>query len=395
MNNYAVLGAGMMGKVAAKDLLDADERSKVTVIDGSEDQLEKAAALTGRDRVQFKKIDISDRQATVKALENHTAVISALPHSMSLASIILAIEARVNLIDLVCEAPEERAGLHEAARAAGVLVIPGCGVAPGISNICVGRGAELLDEVHNALIYVGGIPKEKTPPLNYQTVYLLESVFNLYLRPAEIVVGGKRVRVEALSDVEEMEFDEPIGRLEAFNSNGLGSLAMTMGDKVKSNLFEKTLRYPGHVEKIQLLKNCGLLETEAVRVGEVEVSPFEFLEEVLGPKLQLGPAGDLLVMRVIVDGLKESKYQQHVFELIDYFDPSTGYTAMARTTSFPAACAARMIADGKFTETGVWFPEQLFLGDRFGKLVSELSRRNITLSHGGKADRSEFGKIVY
>jgi len=112
MNNYAVLGAGMMGKVAAKDLLDADERSMITFIDGSQEQLEKAAALTGRDRVQFKKIDISDRPATVKALENHTAVISALPHSMSLDSIILAIEAKVSLVDLVCEAPEERAAQH-------------------------------------------------------------------------------------------------------------------------------------------------------------------------------------------------------------------------------------------------------------------------------------------
>ncbi|MCP4708259.1 MAG: L-lysine dehydrogenase [Planctomycetes bacterium] len=381
MNKYALLGAGMMGQVAAKDLLDADDRSSVTLIDGDQAQLVKASELTGRDRVQFKHIDISDRSATAQALKGHTAAISALPHSMSLESIKVAIEAKVPLVDLVCEAPEERAALHEAARAAGVLIIPGCGVAPGISNICVGRGMELLDETQNAVIYVGGIPKEKGPPLDYQTVYLLESVFNLYLRPAEIVQDGKRVTVEALSGVEEMVFDEPIGRLEAFNSNGLGSLALTMGDRVKCNLFEKTLRYPGHVEKFQLLKNCGLLETKPVRVGDVEVSPFRFLEQILGPKLQLGAAGDILVMRVLVDGVKDGKHQQHVFELIDYFDSQTGYTAMARTTSFPATCAARMIAAGELTETGVWFPEQVFLGDRFEKLVIELSGRNVTLSH--------------
>jgi len=387
MNKYAVLGAGMMGKVAARNLLEADERAEVTLIDGSETQLDKAAALTGRERVQFKRIDISDRATMVQTLENHTAAVSALPHSMSLESINVAIEAQVPLVDLVCEAPQERAALHAAARAAGALIIPGCGVAPGISNICVGRGMELLDETHNALIYVGGIPKEKTPPLDYQTVYLLESVFNLYLRPAEIVQGGKRVTVEALSDVEEMVFDKPIGRLEAFNTNGLGSLAMTMGDKVKNNLFEKTLRYPGHVEKIQLLKNCGLLEKETVRVGDAEVSPFEFMEEVLGQKLKLGPEGDIMVLRVLVDGVKDGKHQQHVFELIDYFDPQTGYTAMARTTCFPAACAARMIVAGDLAETGVWFPEQLFLGDRFEKLVSELAVHNITLSHRKKKDR--------
>ena len=381
MNNYAVLGAGMMGKVAAKDLLDSDERALVTLVDGSEKQLEAAAALTGAERVQLKKVNVSEIPATAKALENHQVAISALPHSMSLPAIKAALEAKVSLVDLVGEAPDERAALHEAATEAGILIIPGCGVAPGISNICVGRGVQLLDETHNALIYVGGIPKEKTPPLNYQTVYLLESVFHLCLRPAVVIQAGKQVSAEALSGLETVEFPEPIGPLEAFYTDGVGSLPLTMAGKIKNNLFEKTLRYVGYAERFNFLKQCGLLDKKPVKVDDNYVAPFDFLARLLTPRLKLGPQGDILVMRVVVEGLKAGRRQQHLFELIDYFDPQTRYTAMARTTGFPASSAARMIAQNQLTEKGVRFPEQLFAGKHYEGFISELLTKGVAVTH--------------
>ena len=141
------------------------------------------------------------------------------------------------------------------------------------------------------------------------------------------------------------------------------------------------MRYPGHVDRVRFLEECGLLGKDPVRCGGDEVIPIEMLTEVLGPRLELGPDGDILVMRVVVEGRKEGVPQRHVFELIDYFDPVSGNTAMARTTGFPAACAARMIASGAVTERGVLFPEQLFAGDHYAGFVAELAEKGVSITH--------------
>jgi lysine 6-dehydrogenase len=261
------------------------------------------------------------------------------------------------------------------------LIIPGCGVAPGVSNMCIGRGAELLDEARTGVIYVGGIPKKKAPPLFYQTVYLMESVLNAYGRDATIVVNKEEAKVPPLSGLETISFPEPIGNLEAFYTDGLASLAITMKDRFEEKLFEKTLRYPGHAERVQLLKACGLLGEKPIEVGKVSVSPREVLLKALEEDLRLGPEGDILAMRIIVEGTKNGKPKKHTFELIDYMDPETKYTAMARTTGYPATCAARMITSGELTEKGVLFPEQVFLGQRFEKLVAALAAKGVKVTH--------------
>ena len=385
MREYAVLGAGMMGGAIARDLLEQDEQAQVTLLDRDEARLTQIAEKLPSSRLRQGKVDVLDAAATAKALQDHAVAISALPHGLSLGGIEAGIRAGVCVVDLVGEAPEERAALGERALASGVLVVPGCGVAPGISNICVGRGVELLDETESAVIYVGGIPRRKREPLQYETVFLLESVFNAYLRPVHAIIGGKRVVLEPLSGLEPVEFPEPIGTLEAFNNDGLASLLLTVGDEIAGDLVEKTMRYPGHVERVRFLEQCGLLGKDPVQCGGNEVIPIEMLTEVLGPRLELGPDGDILVMRVVVEGRKEGVAQRHVFELIDYFDPVSGNTAMARTTGFPAACAARMIASGAVTERGVLFPEQLFAGDHYAAFVADLSAKGVSVTHTVRA----------
>jgi lysine 6-dehydrogenase len=371
----------MMGGAIARDLLETDEQAQVTLLDCDEARLTQIAEKLSSSRLRQGKLDVTDTAATAKALQDHAVAISALPHGLSLAGIEAGIRAGVCVVDLVGEAPEERAALGERARAAGVLVVPGCGVAPGISNICVGRGVELLDETESAVIYVGGIPKRKRPPLQYETVFLLESVFNSYLRPVHAIKGGKPVILEPLSGLESIEFPEPIGTLEAFHADGLASLLLTLGDQIAGDLVEKTMRYPGHVERVRFLSECGLLGREPVTCGGIDVVPLELLTEALSPRLELGPEGDILVMRVVVEGTKGGVAQRHVFELIDYFDPVSGNTAMARTTGFPAACAARMIASGAVTERGVFFPEQLFAGDHYAAFIAELLAKGVSVTH--------------
>ena len=263
----------------------------------------------------------------------------------------------------------------------GVLIVPGMGVAPGLSNVFIGRGTEILDEAPEGVIYVGGIPVQRTPPLEYQTVYSLVSMFSAVQRPARIWREGEWGEVEAFTGLELVEFDPPIGKLEAYYTDGLASLVLTMDGVFRDILEEKTLRYPGFADRVGFLKECGLLEMEPVEVGGVELAPRDMLIHQLTPMLQLGPKGDILAMRVIVKGQSLGCDYTHTFELVDFMDRDTGDTAMARTTGFPATITARMIAVGAIDETGVRFPEEIFSGPLWDILVSELKERGVEVTH--------------
>ncbi len=384
MKRYAVIGAGLMGRVAAKDLLATEEDALVTLLDFDEGKLAEVASLLDDPRLGTRPLDVSDRAAAAEALRDHYVAIGALPHAQSLQGIEGGIAAGASYVDLVGSKPELRRALDGEARDAGALVIPGLGVAPGLSNVLVARGMEALDETHDAWIYVGGIPVERTPPLEYQTVYSLVSMFGAYLRPAQIWLEGKKTTAEALSGVETIGFEDPVGPLEAFYTDGLASLVLTVPDRIKDSLWEKTLRYPGFAEKVRVLKECGLLEVEPVAVGEVEVVPRDVLVRQLGSSLDLGPKGDILAMQVVVKGRKGGEKVTHRFELVDFMDPDTGETAMARTTAFPATIAARMITSGKLRERGVRFPEELFGGEAGDQLLLELEERGVAVRHAAE-----------
>ncbi len=382
MPKYALFGAGMMGRVMVQDLLDSEPDAEVTLCDVDESSL----AETVGERVTTRVVDVTDRTATVKVLQEHNVGIGGLPHGRSLALVEAAVEAGTSLVDLVGSGSERRSALDGDAKEAGCLIVPGCGVAPGISNICVGQGVELLDEARSGVIYVGGIPKRKRPPLYYETVYLMESVLNACVRPATIIEAGREVTVEPMSGRETISFDE-VGPLEAYYTDGLASLSLTMRGKIKDRLVEKTLRYPGHVDRMVFLRECGLLDSEPVRVGDAEVAPRELLLELLEPHLKLGPQGDLLVMRVIVEGMQKGRKTRHVFELLDAFDMEKHHTAMGRTTGYTATVAARMIANGELGELGVVFPEQLFIGSRYQTMVDRLTERGVRVTH--REDRGD------
>ena len=382
---YAVFGAGMMGRVVAQDLLASEADAKVALFDRSRELLENAAERIADSRLTSESCDAKDGDAVARAMEGHDVAIAALPHGLSLSLIESAIASGTSLVDLVGDAPDKRRALDAEARAAGSLIVPGCGVAPGISNFCVGRGVELLDETDKAGIYVGGIPRRPEPPLWYQTVFLLESVLTAYRRKATIRRDGRWVEVEPLTEIEELDFPEPIGKLEAFYTDGLGSLPITVGERVGSDLYEKTLRYPGHVTGILFLQQCGLLSPTPVDVAGTSVAPSALLQRVLEDKLRLGPEGDILAMRVVVEGRSGGRSVAHEFELIDYFDAEKSHTAMARTTGFTAACAARRIASGVIEGAGVRFPEEIFLGEQFDSIVAELGSKGVRVEHRERA----------
>ncbi|MFQ5704363.1 MAG: saccharopine dehydrogenase family protein [Gemmatimonadales bacterium] len=381
MKRYAVMGAGLMGRVVAKDLIETEPDTAVTLIDFNAALLEDAAAFIDNPRLSVERVDVGETDRTAKVLEGCRAVVAALPHRRSMDGLTAAIAARAPIVDLVGSHPERRQQLDGRAQDAGILVVPGCGVAPGLSNVLVTRGVEMLDQVREAVIYVGGLPRLKAPPLEYQTVYSLESVFNSCVRPARIWRDGHEVIVEPLSGIELLQFPEPIGKLEAFYTDGLASLMLTMTDRITESLVEKTLRYPGFADRVRLLRDCGLLDTEPVHVGSVEIVPRDLLVRQLAPMLELGPDGDLVVMRVTVKGSVDGAERSHTFDLVDYFDPLTSYTAMARTTGFTGAAAARMIGAGRIPQTGVRFPEQVFVGSLGAEFLTALGEHGIAIAH--------------
>jgi lysine 6-dehydrogenase len=375
MSDFLVLGAGMMGAALAKDLIESDREHTVTLADRSSAQLERAAGTVSSERLTLLELDITEENRSDAAFRGSDVVLGALPHAQSLQALATAVRSGVHFVDLVGSGTDARLAHDEAARAQGICLISGMGVAPGISNVCVGRAVDALDETETARIYVGGVPLHPQPPLNYRLVYAVK-------------LDGQVQEVDPLSGVEAIAFPPPFDRMECFYTDGLNSLLHTMGDRVERELVEKTVRYPGHAQAIETLKACGLFSREAIEARGQEVVPRHVLENLLEVSLARGDERDVTLLRVVVEGKKEGRATTHVFEMVDHCDAETHLTSMARTTCFPASIAAQLIAAGTIDRSGCLFPEDLFCGDLYETLMSYLDERGIVVSHSVQGDRA-------
>jgi saccharopine dehydrogenase-like NADP-dependent oxidoreductase len=233
-----------------------------------------------------------------------------------------------------------------------------------MSNLLVGHVERLLDRTETVLIYVGGLPEAREWPYDYKAVFSPIDVIAEYTRPARYVEDGQLVVREALSDAEMLEFPG-IGTLEAFNTDGLRTLADTIDAPNKK---EKTLRYPGHIEKMAVLRATGLFGEEAVEVNDVKIRPIDLTAKLLFPMWELRPGEtDITVMQVIIEGEKDGKRLRYVYDLLDRYDPVTDTHSMARTTGYAATVAVRMLAAGLYDQKGISPPE--FVG-RDGQCVA-------------------------
>jgi saccharopine dehydrogenase-like NADP-dependent oxidoreductase len=306
-------------------------------------------------RLSIRRADLSD-PATVSALvSDFDLVISAVPGPMGYATLEAILEAGVNAVDIAFF-EEDPFTLDELARERGATAVIDCGVAPGMSNILTMHGVQRLDSAHTALTYVGGLPEVRRWPYEYAAVFSPIDVIAEYTRPARYVENGQRVVRPALSDAELLEFPG-IGTLEAFNTDGLRTLATTLE---LPNMKEKTLRYPGHIQKMAVLRESGFFGEEPVDVGGHPVRPIDLTARLLFPLWQL-PEGeaDLTVMKVIVEGERDGEPVRLGWDLHDRYDETTGVHSMARTTGYTATAVARLIAAGHFDRPGITPPERL------------------------------------
>jgi saccharopine dehydrogenase-like NADP-dependent oxidoreductase len=373
-----VLGCGKIGSVTARDFSQIVEGSQITMSDISRERASNAASEIG---ATWTRLDTSDYSAMVKKINKFDMVLGALPGDLGYSAQKAAVEAGVDMVD-VSFTPEDPLGLDEAAMKAGVTIIPDCGVAPGLSNLLVGYSASRLDTLDEAHILVGGIPETPVPPLGYAITWSADGLIDEYTRDVSIIVDSRNIQVPALSGLEEIDFPG-VGKLEAFYTDGLRSLVKSF-PKVKS-MYEKTLRYPGHVEKIKLLRELGFFSEEPLIIDTgTRVSPKFITARIFERSLWNPEIGDILAMRIEVIGEVNGMQHNYRYKVLERFDQETGISAMARTTAFTAAIVAKMLALGKISLKGVIPMEKLGMNHKFVRsLISNLEKKGVQIKETG------------
>lgn len=372
-----VLGAGLQGCACAYDLLQSESVESVTIADIHPDRLPKWLVSSGKGKLNPVKLDAKDEAAVGRLMEGHDAVMSALPYYFNGTMSRLAIAAGCHFSDLGgnTEIVMEQKQSDKAAREKGLSVIPDCGLAPGMVNILAAEGIRRLDQTSKVKIYVGGLPQHPEPPLNYQIVYSLEGALDYYTTPSWVLRDAKPTQVEALSELEDVKFPEPVGTLEAFHTGG-GISTMPFAWEGKIDIMEyKTLRYPGHVAVMKPIRELGLISNDPIEVKGKRVVPRDVFIAAVQPRLFKPEGRDLVALRVEVSGTRGGKAHTTTFQLLDYYDEKVGVSAMMRTTGYSLSITGQMQVAGK-TAKGVLTPDEAMPFDAY---VSELARRGVKI----------------
>ena len=373
-----VLGAGMVGQAIARDLAD-DAGLRVDVADVRAEALEQVAR---RADVGTVRADLANPDAVKRLVAAYELAVGALPSAIGLQTLRAVLEAGRHCVD-ISFMPEDALSLDALARGKGVTAVVDCGVAPGLSNMMCGAAAARLAPLEEVEIYVGGLPVERRWPFDYKAGFAPSDVLEEYTRPSRVVEHGRLVVKEPLSEPELLDFPG-VGTLEAFNTDGLRSLVRTIDAPFMK---EKTLRYPGHIALMRAFRETGLFSKDPISAGGVSVRPIDVTAALMFPKWTFGPGeADLTVMRVTVEGRRGGRRVRYAWDLLDRYDPATGFRSMSRTTAFPATIVARLLAAGAFRQPGVHPPERL--GREQGLLegvIAGLAERGVSV-RGGEAD---------
>ncbi|AST07115.1 saccharopine dehydrogenase [Anoxybacillus flavithermus] len=376
--NVIVLGAGLMGKEAVRDLIEQQAVLSVTLADVDEEKAKAVQRSLSSEKIKVKRVNATNDQELQAVMRGHDVAINALFYTFNENVAKAAIETGVHAVDLgghIGHVTDRVLALHEQAKRAGVTLIPDLGVAPGMINILTGYGASQLDRVHTIKLYVGGIPLRPEPPLGYNHVFSLEGLLDHYTDPSFIIRDGQKQQVPSLSEIETIYF-ERFGPLEAFHTSGGTSTLPRSYPNVKC-LEYKTIRYPGHAEKFQLLVDLQLTRRDyKVKVNGVAVRPRDVLLKVLTPLLELKEKDDVVLLRVIVAGEKDGKERTYEYEMVTHKDRQKNVTAMARSTAYTVSVVAQMIGDGTIQKRGAYPPEQIVPGDRY---IEEMIRRGVVI----------------
>jgi lysine 6-dehydrogenase len=373
--NFLLLGSGMQGRAIAWDLLHRNQdTNSLVIVDRQAPALADLAAWLDDPRVRTVQADVTDAAAMAPLFQDSDVSISAVNYWFNADLTRLAIAGGSHFLDLGGnnDIVAAQFAQNDAAVAAGVTIIPDCGLAPGLAGLLGYHLADGFTECRSLKLRVGGLPLRPQPPLNYMIVFAVQGLINEYIEPCVVIRDGVVGTVPGMSEVEALDFPEPFGRLEAFQtSGGCSTLPQTLLGKVR-DMDYKTIRYPGHRDQIQLLMDLGLTASDPLTIGDAKVRP----RDVLGPCLeavcpQTGP--DVILLRLEATGLIDGKETKRSLQIIDHQDTETSLTAMTRMTGFPAAIIAAMLAGGRI-EAGAKPQELVIPGEA---MIAELRRRGI------------------
>ena len=363
------LGAGMVGSVMAQDLAGNPE-FRVTVVDRDPHALE---SLKKNADVCVIQADLRDKERLSGLLKDADLVVNAVPGFMGFSTLEQIIQSGKDVADIAFF-PEDAFLLDDLAKSRKVTAVVDCGVAPGMSNLILGYYNQHM-EIDDFECLVGGLPVRRSWPYEYKAPFSPIDVLEEYTRPARLVENGKTVTRPALSEQESVDLD-PVGTLEAFNSDGLRSLIRTMNIP---NMKEKTLRYPGHAGLMRVLRETGFLSETPVQIDGKEIRPIDLTTQLLFPIWKLHPGEEeFTIMRIVIRGTEKGKPKEITYHLFDRTDPETGFSSMARTTGFACTSAVHLLANGDFIRKGISSPE--FLGAESGcfeKMIAYQAERGV------------------
>lgn len=371
--NIVVLGGGRVGSAIVRDLTAVDDFS-VTVADVDPVAVDRLL----EDGADGMCIDLSIPANVERAIADADLVVGAVPGFMGYRTVEQVLEAGKPVVD-ISFFPEDAFALGEKAEKAGVPCLVDCGIAPGLSNLVLGRLEEALDETFSFKCFVGGLPVERNWPWDYKAPFSPADVLEEYTRPARFRRAGKEVVVPALTERELVNFPG-LGSLEAFSTDGLRSLLTTCSTP---DMVEKTLRYPGHAQLMMTLRDAGFFAKQPIQAASGQVRPLDVTSALLFDQWQFEEGEpDLTVMRMEVEGAKDGQRLRHVYNILDYYDPETETSSMARTTGYMCTAMVNVVASGLWSEPGVAPPE--IVGRRedcYESVLRHLDARDVHVFH--------------
>lgn len=367
MKKITVLGAGLVGKAIAIDLC---SDFKVTSVDINPDNLNK---LNNYSSIKKVEADLSRSEILKRIISDCDLVIGAVPGFMGYQTLKTAISCGVNIVD-ISFFNEDPFTLDIYAIQNRVVAVIDCGVAPGMSNLILGYHNSKM-QIKSFECLVGGLPVVRTWPYEYKASFSPIDVIAEYTRPARMVENGAIVVKPALSEAELIHFHK-IGTLEAFNTDGLRTLLKTV--KIP-DMKEKTLRYPGHINVMRVLRETGFFNDEPIDGNSMTVRPIDMTAKLLFPFWELNEfEAEFTVMRIAITGKERGVDKKYTYNLLDYYNPQTQTSSMARTTGYTCTAVARLILENKFSRIGINPPEYIGADEKcFQEVMAYQEARSI------------------
>jgi lysine 6-dehydrogenase len=362
-----------MGRALIHDLMFNSGVDDVTVADMDKAKLDTVKKRYGKEGLKTVKLNAKDKATTSNLIKGKSALVNATSYTLNVGLTNLAIKNGCNMCDLGgnMDVVEAQFKMSKDAKKAGVTILPNCGLAPGMANVMATWLMKHLDTPKSLKIFVGGLPQEPKPPLNYMQLFSMQGLINEYVEPCDAIIKGRKAKLKPLTDLEEVEFPPPFGRLEAFNTSGGISMMVKRFAGKLDTMYYKTLRYPGHCAIFKTFLDLGMMDYKAIKVGERSVSPRELLEDTLARHLPKDSL-DATLLRIEAIGQKGGQDTKLNMQMIDRADPATGMSSMMRTTAFPTSIIAQMLVNGEIKEKGVFTPEMVVDG---AELIKEMKKR--------------------